>query len=308
MTEKTPVLSSTHLFNFTKKFDILKIILQKGFRYTKWKETLPKSNFEQENYMVCFCDIPWIQNQEHRNCYGNNGIVLSKEWGIREGISPVRYINGTSVGMTDAYLQRKTFHREMLQQNNYDFAPILLGELIMEKYIANGRLNGVQSISAEIASNATFRTDFQADIDAIEKMETDIINAGHKDVYENLNRYILSLVETLYDELEHRDAFERNYKEDFYHKCSGLHPGKILYNEREWRSVKFLDLEALKEQEAPDYLPESENLMFTDDDVVAILAEKEEYKEEIKDLVRQNKTLLSPTSESKVFFVDEYQE
>ncbi len=305
MTEKTPALSSTHLFNFTRKFDILQIILQNGFRYTKWEETLPKSNYKQENYMVCFCDIPWNQNKEHRDCYGNNGIVLSKEWGIREGISPVRYINGTSVGMSDSYMQRKIFNREILEECNQELRAVVVKELIAEKYIINHRLDGVNSLYGKLKKNAQFMQDFKADLDQFAKMEQAIIDAGFEDFYTVIKGCIFSHSAMLFEELERRDAFERNYTEDFYHPLSGWHKDKILYNEREWRSVKFLGSDA---QKAPDYLPEPQNLKFTDDDVVAILVEKEEYKDTVKNMIRQNKTLLSPTSESKVFFIDEYQE
>lgn len=303
------MLSSLNLFSFTTKYDVLKIILQKGFRYSKWKETLPKSSFEQENYIICFCDILWEQNAEHRKCYGNNGLVMTKEWGVQNQISPVRYINSTSVGMSDAYIQRKFMHREYLEKNNYEFEEVLLGEMITENFIVDGSLNQKEfSLAEKLKSDQDFRKKYLLKIDEFEKMEQSIVNAGYKNAWENLKGCICRHIEALYDELEHRDAYERNYQEDFKHHTTGNHPNKILYDEREWRSVKFLDKKALKNKSAPDYLQESENLKFEDKDVVAVLVERKEFVDEVKALIKSGKTLLDSTSDNKVYFVDEFKE
>lgn len=308
MSTDKDVLSSSNLFNFTSKFDVLKLILQNGFRYNKWEESLPKNGVKQENYIVCFCDIPWTQNKEHRDCYGNNGIVLTKEWGIRKEISPVRYINGTSVGMSDRYMQTKTTHREMLETSGYELADSFVKEIVLQKYICNGSLKGMQSVVQKNAADPKFAREIQDELDTFAEMEKAIVDAKFQDFYEQMKGRVAFLLESLYDELERRDAFERNYTEDFTHPNSGFHPDKILYNEREWRSVKHLGVDALLKPDAPDHLPPSENLTFEDDDVVAILVERKEYVEPIKDMIIKRQTLLSPDSASKVIFVEEYRE
>lgn len=43
--------------------------------------------------MVCFCDIALTRLTEHTSYYGSYGIGMSKEWGERNGVSPVFYLN-----------------------------------------------------------------------------------------------------------------------------------------------------------------------------------------------------------------------
>jgi hypothetical protein len=50
--------------------------------------------------MVCFCDIPLTQTQEHIKTYGNYAIGLSKDWGIGNGLNPVFYINELEITVT----------------------------------------------------------------------------------------------------------------------------------------------------------------------------------------------------------------
>lgn len=46
--------------------------------------------------MKCFCDINMHQIEEHLSWYGYYGLALTKEWGIRNNIQSVQYINENS--------------------------------------------------------------------------------------------------------------------------------------------------------------------------------------------------------------------
>jgi hypothetical protein len=92
------------------------------------------------------------------------------------------------------------------------------------------------------------------------------------------------MLEKTVDELEKRDAFLRIYCGEFRG-----HKNKVLYDEREWRSVKLvteaennvdstIQPNALKN----GFLPESYNLKFDLKDIAAILVETDAEKEEIK--------------------------
>lgn len=46
--------------------------------------------------MKCFCDINLHKISEHLQWYGYYGIAFSKEWGMKQGIQPIQYINPNS--------------------------------------------------------------------------------------------------------------------------------------------------------------------------------------------------------------------
>lgn len=46
--------------------------------------------------MKCFCDINMHQIEEHLSWYGYYGLALTKEWGIKNKIQPIQYINPNS--------------------------------------------------------------------------------------------------------------------------------------------------------------------------------------------------------------------
>ena len=88
------------LFHFTSNIDTLKLILENGFwpRFcledVKW---LKYPGFDFIAYpMVCFCDIPLSRVNEHVSFYGEYGLGLTKEWAVRNGITPVQYISDKS--------------------------------------------------------------------------------------------------------------------------------------------------------------------------------------------------------------------
>lgn len=86
---------SDNLFHFTRSLDTLLSILQNGF-YPKccmedieWFD-LP-NDVQMAFPMCCFCDIPLSRLSEHTDYYGNYGVGLTKDWGIRNKLNPVVY-------------------------------------------------------------------------------------------------------------------------------------------------------------------------------------------------------------------------
>ena len=86
---------SDNLFHFTKTLDVLKLILQKGIcpRYCLEDfEWFGSEIHKQIAFPIsCFCDIPLSRISEHTDFYGNFGVGLTKDWGLRNGLEPVAY-------------------------------------------------------------------------------------------------------------------------------------------------------------------------------------------------------------------------
>ena len=91
-------LSSNILWHQTNKDALKKIIKAKSFRfsysleYIKYENNALKLAFP----MLSLCDIPIADFADYLTKYGGNSIGLSREWGIRHGITPVIYCEKTS--------------------------------------------------------------------------------------------------------------------------------------------------------------------------------------------------------------------
>lgn len=88
-------VSSNTLFHFVKEREYLEEILN-GVFYPRY--CLENFGFRllvvKEAYvlMKCFCDIPLSQIADHTKLYGSYGVGFSKEWGVRQKISPILYL------------------------------------------------------------------------------------------------------------------------------------------------------------------------------------------------------------------------
>lgn len=96
-------LTSDTLFHFTKSLSNLESILSNKFKLSYCKEEISFSESNHNHYfpMVTFCDIPLSLANEHRKKYGNYAIGLSKDWGIKNKLNPVIYIEKNSLMAED---------------------------------------------------------------------------------------------------------------------------------------------------------------------------------------------------------------
>ncbi len=93
------VISSNALFHFTRSMEDIAGILENGFvarfcleDYSNLFDALT-DGFTMAFPMVCFCDLPISQLPGHMDFYGSYGLGMKKEWGIKNGISPVMYMH-----------------------------------------------------------------------------------------------------------------------------------------------------------------------------------------------------------------------
>lgn len=285
-TIKNDRLSSDFLYTYTTKCDNIKLMLKFGLRHSLNKEYLPYKNSEQHNFIVCFCDILPEQSDYHKSVYGNFGIAFKKTWGIKNEISPIRYIHDKSTGATKDYYNIKNDLREArktLQDGNQIdyFLALILHSSAREKGLLTK--DSIFQEVGNVALNNYLSAIDQSYADKRKKF-------GDKDLSEIFNEWvipILHMLEKTVDELEKRDSLLRIYQGDFRHIKN-----KILYDEREWRSVKFVteaenkvNPSILTDAMKNEYLPESYNLKFDTQDIEAILVETDTEKEELKKFI-----------------------
>src|ERR1700739_1067567 len=276
-------LSSDYLYTYTSNPDNIKLMLKYGLRHSLNIEKLPYKNSEQHNFIVCFCDILPEQADYHKSVYGNYAIAFKKEWGIRNKVSPLRYIHENSPGATDDYVKIKNDLREarstLKDGNQIDYFQTLLLH-------STARVKGLMtkdSIHEEVENTALF-----AHMDTIEKTFSDIkTKIGDTEAMNVFNEWvvpIINMLEKTVDELEKRDAYVRIYEGEFRGN-----PNKVLYDEREWRSVKFITEPESKANPSlygdairNKFLPEEYNLKFEANDIAAIIVGNDIEKEEMK--------------------------
>jgi hypothetical protein len=91
-------LSSNSLIHFTYSKESLIGILKDEFKikYCSEKVITQRGVLNYAIPMVCFCDIPLSEIKNHISKYGTYGIGLKKEWGIKNGLNPVFYVEKNS--------------------------------------------------------------------------------------------------------------------------------------------------------------------------------------------------------------------
>lgn len=287
-------LSSDYLYHFTPRFETIKLILQNGFRHSLISELRPNSpvadtKFMQQNFLVCFCDIKPDENAFHRQCYGSFSLALTKHWGLRNKISPVRYVHSNSCGLEQRNIELRIFTKGLFK-SEHDFK----NDAVFEDKIMNNVIAWA------------FWMDQRGDTDLVEDKTNqeynelvEILKPTGKDKF--FKETILKLrqrIADLYHSLEIGDPFLRNYKEDFTCPNSGKTiKDKVLYDEREWRSCITTHLpEDVVECESENgiimkgFLKEKHNLTFIDEDLIEIRLDRDESKNELHRFLKENKT------------------
>lgn len=95
-------ISPNCLFHFTPKAEYLIGILKNEFLPRYCMEEIKLHDHGDFNEissgipMVCFCDISLSQLSKHISTYGSYGIGMNKEWGIKNKLNPLIYINEKS--------------------------------------------------------------------------------------------------------------------------------------------------------------------------------------------------------------------
>jgi len=299
-------LSSDFLSHYKRDIEIVKLILENGFQHRMWDEKVIFRDSVQQNFIVCFCDILAAQADYHKQCYGDIAIVMTKDWGIKNNISPVRYVHNSSVGQFPDYIKTKNINREIRTNNvqTNQHLQYAIEYLCMALAKDSGQMTQ-PSIAQSANENPNwnkFITDFDNEFDSLEH---ELKQTGQDKI---LYKYFHSLgnrLLELHNELEKRDGFVRVYKDDFTSPATGtIIKDKILYDEREWRSVKFFgdqgfqkNPKEFEEALTNKFMPVRFNLTFTSNDFIAILVNDQKQIDELRHFIKNNKTLIDSTTD-----------
>jgi len=93
-------ISANTLYHFTNSAENIVGILENEFQSKYCLEDCSYAgdvNLKLAFPMICFCDLPLSQIKNHLKTYGSYGIGMSKEWGIKNGLNPVLYVEKGSL-------------------------------------------------------------------------------------------------------------------------------------------------------------------------------------------------------------------
>jgi len=144
----TMQISANTLFHFTKDYDTLISILKTKFYPRLCLEPDVASPEKEPSWaipMVCFCDIPLSNITKHTEIYGNYAIGITKDWAMKQGVTPILYVHKQS-----AYLKqlissfRLQIKKDQLEDHIFSkgFTELLTAYFMMKPYKGYQEING----------------------------------------------------------------------------------------------------------------------------------------------------------------------
>ncbi|MBW2962136.1 abortive infection system antitoxin AbiGi family protein [Mesonia aestuariivivens] len=204
-----------HLLQYTEELETIeKILKSKSFKPSYCKENF--GNYEILIPMVSFCNIP-LSLVPNFLYYGDYGIGLSQEWGIKNNIEPVKYlVNNTPLKINSLSENIKAINniRYLLQQKPND---IRLG----------------LGLENETKENSHFKLPLN-----IIKSMTD----PEKPIQDLLELTIKNIQFSKYWEAEvKKHIILKDNKDKVVYKNENFKSTINCYNEREWRFVPTIE-------------------------------------------------------------------
>ncbi len=261
-------ISTDTLFHYTSLEACKSILACGGFRYSKQVETVPypKFPYTQTNYVVCFCDLP-SSDAPHLRKARPVAIGLTKEWGIKNRISPVRYVHTDSVGVGGSYLAFK----------NLNHLPDVLPEPYSSdrSYLQMLQASRLRELSEQYGDGTPMDpTALRTEHGKLEKYMRELVaiadgNLPEDEAMRQTFSALMWAIRRLHNELEDRDSYMRCYEEN-------LPTGERIrnYDEREWRALSphgFKGDETIDAGSDDKWLKPEFNLTFNDEDVLEIV-------------------------------------
>lgn len=271
-------LSSNSLFHFTGKIGILKKILNDKLYGSYCKETFNIQGTLENLYIpkISFCDIP-LKTISNYSSYGKYGIGLKKEWGIKNKLNPVVYLEKNSLLFESLLIAIKS-HNGVLSAitatlNNHD---------LIRQYISSN----VESINETQRNNILY-----------EMLD---INSKLKDVMNTIKYNSYSLYHT-------------KHYEDKLVRSNKTKPKYRFYDEREWCFVPEIngrdpllitEEEYIKWRNTKSSKPliEDLNLSFNAHDIQHIIVAKESEIPKMISIIKKLNTTKYTEADKELLF------
>jgi hypothetical protein len=212
-------ISEDYLFRYVPKFEYLTDTLVSGFEYRMQLEEMaltgdPNNPYDflgvirhqLTTFAVCFCDLPLELSAEHRSQYGEYAIAMNKEWGMRNGATPVRYyhIDSPDFGTPEKKMYLSLYN--WIARGGTDFSEIMR-----------------DCVSAKLGRPSAARMD---------KLPKSI-----KLVLSQMSSEYLKVLAHLLQTMH----LTRVYQGPWVDRVTGKTVRRRFYDEREWRAISFIE-------------------------------------------------------------------
>ena len=200
------LVTSNTLFHFTVSLENLIGILDKKFQLTYCHEKYQLQTKLTEAYypMVSFCDLPLTLAKKHIDSYGRYAIGLNKDWGIKNKLNPVVYVEANSLlahDLAETMINLESIFNLVKKQSAEAFQEEIADLSGVLSLIISG-LKGIKRAAATISK--------------LNKIMDEVLKIQNN--HSNLFRYI------------------KNYQGDLIRQNGAIH-GYRFYDEREWRFI-----------------------------------------------------------------------
>jgi Putative abortive phage resistance protein AbiGi, antitoxin len=259
-------VTSDSLFHFTTSLDNLKSILSKKFKLTYCHEKYLLDYETHDSYfpMVSFCDIPLSLAKDQINKYGSYAIGMTKEWGIKNNLNPVVYIEKGSLLAKDI----QATIDNMIKMTKPISAMVKKNTASVQK----ATLKAVEHLNTLIQNYSSENKDLVIKYlnDTLENLQNNSYHLDYKELVDSLIA-VTNNNKNLFRYIKNYQGTQiRNNKTNFNYR---------FYDEREWRYVPALNdnriKESLSKEEFKEYrglgkikpFVENINLPFNSNDI-----------------------------------------
>jgi hypothetical protein len=290
-------VTSDTLFHFTTSLNNLKGILKKKFQVTYCQEKYQLDYETHESFypMVSFCDIPLSLTKDQIKSYGSYAIGMTKEWGIKNNLNPVVYVEKQSLLAKDI---------QATLDNSIKTAQEILS--LTKKGATSAKKIATDSLENAKAYIKNATPENKASL-------LKEIDEGRLKIQSNLSDH-QPLIESFFETTENNSNLFRYIKnyQGILSRNGKTFNNYRFYDEREWRFVPALNDKRLKKslnaKEFNEYRENSHtkpfianiNLPFSSSDIKYLIVKSNNDIPKIIEAIRSTDNLTNNTKDADI--------